>query len=109
MKKPRKNFQVQMNEQKELVGEQKWTFPEDNPYGECMYNGKVEVYYNMTSFLDDSEVHQIWEIVGKALDRNNIVTTDNEQLSVRVYDEIELPDDEEEDNYYESLSEGKEL
>jgi len=24
-----------------------------------------------------------------------------------VYDEIELPDDEEEENYYESLSEGK--
>jgi len=59
----------------------------------------------MTSFLDDSEVHQIWEIVGKAMDRNNIVTSDNEQLSVRVYDEIEVP----EENYYESLSEGKEL
>ena len=66
-------------------------------------DGKVEVYYNMTSFLDDSEVHQIWEIVGKAMDRNNIVTSDNEQLSVRVYDEIEVP----EENYYESLSEGK--
>ena len=39
-------------------------------------------------FLDDSEVHQIWEIVGKALDRNNIVTSDNESLSVRVYDEL---------------------
>ena len=89
--------------------ERKWEYPEENPYGECDYDGKVEVYYNMTSFLDDSEVHQIWEIVGKAMDRNNIVTSDNEQLSVRVYDEIELPDDEEEDNYYESLSEGKVL
>ena len=82
----------------------KYTFPDDDPYQEGN-----EVYYNMVDFLDDAEVHQIWEIVGKALDRNNIVTTDNEQLSVRVYDEIELPDDEEEDNYYESLSEGKEL
>ena len=82
----------------------KYHFPDDDPYQESN-----EIYYNMVDFLDDSEVHQIWEIVGKAMDRNNIVTTDNEQLSVRVYDEIELPDDEEEDNYYESLSEGKEL
>ena len=85
--------------------EQKWEYPEENPYGECTMDGKVEVYYNMTSFLDDSEVHQIWEIVGKAMDRNNIVTSDNEQLSVRVYDEIDVP----EENYYESLSEGKDL
>ena len=42
----------------------------------------------MVDFLDDAEVHQIWEIVGKAMDRNNIVTTDNESLSVRVYDEL---------------------
>ena len=88
--------------------EQKWEYPEDNPYGECTMDGKVEVYYNMTSFLNDSEVQQIWSIVGKACDRENIVTSDNEQLSVRVYDEIVLPDeDEEEENYYESLSEGK--
>ena len=87
------------------VKENKWRYPEENPYGECTHNGEVEVYYNMTSFLDDSEVHQIWEIVGKAMDRENIVTSDNEQLSVRVYDEIDVP----EENYYESLSEGKEL
>ena len=61
----------------------KYTFPDDDPYQESN-----EIYYNMTSFLNDSEVHQIWEIVGKALDRNNIVTTDNESLSVRVYDEL---------------------
>ena len=78
----------------------KYHFPDDDPYQESN-----EIYYNMVDFLDDSEVHQIWEIVGKAMDRNNIVTSDNEQLSVRVYDEIEVP----EENYYESLSEGKEL
>ena len=61
----------------------------------------------MTSFLNDSEVQQIWSIVGKACDRENIDTTGDQELSVRVYDEIELPDDEEEKNYYESLSEGK--
>ena len=61
----------------------KYTFPDDDPYQEGN-----EVYYIMVDFLDDAEVHQIWEIVGKALDRNNIVTTDNESLSVRVYDEL---------------------
>ena len=65
----------------------KYTFPSDDPYQEG-----EEIYYNMVDFLDDSEVHQIWEIVGKALDRNNIVTTDNESLSVRVYDEINYED-----------------
>ena len=90
---------------------QKWEYPEDNPYGECTYDGKVEVYYNMTSFLNDSEVQQIWSIVGKACDRENIDTTGDQELSVRVYDEIELPDDEQEEdeNYYQSLSEGKDL
>ena len=72
--------------------EQKWEYPADNPNGECTYDGKVEVYYNMTSFLDDTEVHQIWEIVGKAMDRENIVTSGNESLSVRVYDEISYED-----------------
>ena len=61
----------------------KYTFTDDAPYQESN-----EIYYNMTSFLNASEVHQIWEIVGKAMDRNNIVTTDNESLSVRVYDEL---------------------
>ena len=74
-----------------------WEYPEENPYGECTYDGKVEVYYNMTSFLDDAEVHQIWEIVGKAMDRNNIVTSDNEQLSVRGYDDIEVPEEDNDD------------
>ena len=96
--------------------EQKWEYPEDNPYGECTMEGKVEVYYNMTSFLNDSEVQQIWSIVGKACDRENIDTTGDQELSVRVYDEIEVPSDwydEQtsrcccEENYYESLSEGK--
>tara|TARA_B100001093_G_scaffold59552_1_gene50280 strand:- start:101 stop:370 length:270 start_codon:yes stop_codon:yes gene_type:complete len=85
--------------------EQKWQYPEDNPYGECTMDNKVEVYYNMTSFLTDSEVQQIWSIVGKACDRNNIDTTGDQELSVRVYDEIDVP----EENYYESLSEGKDL
>ncbi len=71
--------------------------------GSVPMDGKVEVYYNMTSFLNDSEVQQIWSIVGKACDRENIDTSGDQELSVRVYDEIEVP----EENYYESLSEGK--
>ena len=61
----------------------KYTFPSDDPYKEGN-----EIYYNMVEFLNDSELHQIWEIVGKACDRENIVTSGNESLSVRVYDEI---------------------
>ena len=36
--------------------------------------------------LTDEEVHQVWEIVGNALDRNGFVDADGE-LSIRVYDE----------------------
>ena len=71
--------------------QQKWEYPEENPYGECTYDGKVEVYYNMTHFLNDLELHQNWEIVGKACDRENIDTTGDQELSIRVYDEVEAP------------------
>ena len=43
-------------------------------------------YYSIASMLTDEEVHQIWEIVGNALDRNGFVDADGE-LSIRVYDE----------------------
>ena len=36
--------------------------------------------------LTDEEVHQVWEIVGNALDRNGFKDADGE-LSIRVYDE----------------------
>ena len=44
-------------------------------------------YYSIGSMLTDEEVHQVWEIVGNALDRNGFVDADGE-LSIRVYDEI---------------------
>ena len=59
----------------------KYTYPDDDPYQEGN-----EVYYNMAEFLNDDEFHQIWEIVGNALDRNGFVDADGE-LSIRVYDE----------------------
>ena len=43
-------------------------------------------FYSIASMLTDEEVHQVWEIVGKALDRNGFVDADGE-LSIRVYDE----------------------
>ena len=43
-------------------------------------------YYIICGMLTDEEVHQIWEIVGNALDRNGFVDADGE-LSIRVYDE----------------------
>ena len=42
-------------------------------------------YYSIGSMLTDEEVHQVWEIVGNALDRNGFVDADGE-LSIRVYD-----------------------
>ena len=61
----------------------KYTFPDDDPYQEGN-----EVYYNMSEFLNDLEVQQIGEIVGKACDRENIDTTGDQELSIRVYDTI---------------------
>ena len=66
----------------------KYTFPDDDPYQEGN-----EVYYNMSEFLNDSELHQIWEIVGKACDRENIDTSGDQELSVRVYDTITASED----------------
>ena len=66
----------------------KYTFPDDDPYQEGN-----EIYYNMSEFLNDSELHQIWEIVGKACDRENIDTSGDQELSVRVYDTITTPED----------------
>ena len=43
-------------------------------------------YYSIGSMLTDEEVHQVWEIVGNALDRNGFTDADGE-LSIRVYDE----------------------
>ena len=43
-------------------------------------------YYSIASMLNDEEVHQVWEIVGNALDRNGFTDADGE-LSIRVYDE----------------------
>ena len=47
---------------------------------------KRTYFYSIGGMLTDEEVHQIWEIVGNALDRNGFEDADGE-LSIRVYDE----------------------
>ena len=61
-------------------------------------------YYNVAGFLNDKEVHKIWEIVGNALERQGY-NADNGELSIRVYDDELIENIEH--NYLDSLSEGK--
>ena len=49
-------------------------------------NYKRTHFYSIGSMLTDEEVHQVWEIVGNALDRNGFTDADGE-LSIRVQDE----------------------
>ena len=46
----------------------------------------TEHYYNICGFLNDQEVHKIWNIIDNALERQGY-NTDNGELSIRVYDE----------------------
>ena len=43
-------------------------------------------FYSIGSMITYEDVHQVWEIVGNALDRNGFKDADGE-LSIRVYDE----------------------
>ena len=47
---------------------------------------KRTYHYSIAGMLTDKEIHQVWEIVGNALDRNGFTDADGE-LSIRVYDE----------------------
>ena len=49
-------------------------------------NYKRPHFYSIGSMMTDEEVHQVWEIVGNALDRNGFKDADGD-LSIRVYDE----------------------
>ena len=63
-----------------------------------------EHYYNICGFLEDQEIHKIWNIIDNALERQGY-NADNGELSIRVYDE-ELTETIEHD-FLNSLSEGK--
>lgn len=65
-------------------------------------------YYNIPGFLNDAELHKVWEIVGNALERQGY-NVDNGELSIRVYDDELTEIVEHYDDYLGSLSEGKDL
>ena len=65
-----------------------------------------EHYYNICGFLNDQEIHKIWNIIDNALERQGF-NADNGELSIRVYDEELTENVEHYDDYLDSLSEGK--
>ena len=68
----------------------------------------TEHYYALHTFLEDDELHKIWNIVEKAMNRHGFDVS-NSELSMRLYDQ-ELEENIEHDymaEYLESLSEGK--
>ena len=69
----------------------------------------MDYYYNVAGFLNDEEVHKVWNIVGNALERQGY-NVDMGELSIRVYDE-DLTENIEhcDDDYLSSLSEGKDV
>ena len=68
----------------------------------------TEHYYALQTFLEDDELHDIWNIVEKAMNRHGYDVS-NSELSMRLYDE-ELEENIEYDYmkyWLESQSEGK--
>ena len=68
----------------------------------------TEHYYALQTFLEDDELHDIWNIVEKAMNRHGFDVS-NSELSMRLYDQ-ELEENIEHDymaEYLDSLSEGK--
>jgi len=47
----------------------------------------MDNYWNICSFLNDEEIHKVWNIIDDALDRKGWVgTADDAELSIRLYD-----------------------
>ena len=46
----------------------------------------TEHYYNICGFLNDQEIHKIWNIVEKAMNRYGFDVS-NSELSMRLYDQ----------------------
>ena len=67
----------------------------------------TEHYYALHTFLEDDELHQIWNIVEKAMNREGYDVS-NSELSMRLYDsELEENIEHDMENLLGSLSEGK--
>jgi len=66
-----------------------------------------EHYYALHTFLKDDELHEIWNIVEKAMNREGYDVS-NSELSMRLYDsELEENIEHDMENLLGSLSEGK--
>ena len=67
----------------------------------------TEHYYALHTFLEDDELHEIWNIVEKAMNREGYDVS-NSELSMRLYDsELEKNIEHDMENLLGSLSEGK--
>ena len=67
----------------------------------------TEHYYALHTFLEDDELHEIWNIVEKAMNREGYDVS-NSELSMRLYDsELEENIEHDMENLWDSLSEGK--
>ena len=67
----------------------------------------TEHYYAVQTFLEDDELHEIWNIVEKAMNRQGYDVS-NSELSLRLYDqELEENIEHDMENLLDSLSEGK--
>ena len=67
----------------------------------------TEHYYALITFLEDDELHEIWNIVEKAMNREGYDVS-NSELSMRLYDsELEENIEHDMENLLGSLSEGK--
>ena len=67
----------------------------------------TEHYYALHTFLEDDELHNIWNIVEKAMNRHGYDVS-NSELSMRLYDsELEENIEHDMENLLDSLSEGK--
>ena len=69
----------------------------------------TEHYYALQTFLEDDELHEIWNIVEKAMNREGYDVS-NSELSMRLYDsELEENIEHDMENLLGSLSEGKDF
>ena len=67
----------------------------------------TEHYYALHTFLEDDELHEIWNIVERAMNREGYDVS-NSELSMRLYDsELEENIEHDMENLLSSLSEGK--
>ena len=67
----------------------------------------TEHYYAVQTFLEDDELHKIWNIVEKAMNRQGYDVS-NSELSLRLYDqELEENIEHDMEDFLSSQSEGK--